>query len=321
MTIGIAAYGPSAGLAVFAGLRAAELVGRGAIGGFASYAAIDTGGCLHRHRTQRGGTRTLFIEGETTGTPPSPVVAAAPVAAVISSGPERPEPLEQFLAADAIGGLVTGHRLPNAPSVDGRALNQEALDHLLAGAVARDAVSRVIDRNPEADVGLIAVDLRGGLYGLNSSRVRRRPDLGHARLENRARGIGVEVLHNAIRPFPVLADTVAAVAFDVLQGEPQPDGWITIDVGVPVLLGAENAIHCDRDLVAMRVTTTDPILVQGRQVGAAVYLHSRVYRDDQFVGLTMFEPIVTVEQGEIVEMSGQKTIRMSYIADRVADNT
>lgn len=317
MTIGIAAYGPSAGLAVFAGLRAAELIGRGAIGGFVSYAAIDSGGCLRRHQTQRGGTHTLFIEGETTGTPPPAEVATARVAAVISSGPERPEPLAQFLAADAAGGLVTGHRLPNAPSIDGRPLNREVLEHLLAGAPARDAVSRVIDRNPEADVGLIAVDLHGGLYGCNSRRVCRRPDLGQARLEDEERGLAVEVLHNAIRPFPVLADTVAAVAFEVLRGEPQPDGWITIKVGVPVALGVENAVHCDRDLAAVRVTTTDPVLVRGRQVGAAVYLYSRVYRDDDFIGLTMFEPIMTVEEGRIVEMSGQKTIRMSYIAHRV----
>ena len=35
---------------------------------------------------------------------------------------------------------------------------------------------------------------------------------------------------------------------------------------------------------------------------------------DEVLGLTMFEPIVTVEDGIITEMSGQQSIRMSYLA-------
>src|ERR1700686_2557427 len=117
MTIGIAARGPNAGLAVYRSLRAAERVGTGSIGGFATFAAITADGKLLRHETQRGGTSTLFIEGESTGTEPPPEVAAATSAAVISSGPDRPEP-EKLLSADPLAGLVTGHRMPITIGVD-----------------------------------------------------------------------------------------------------------------------------------------------------------------------------------------------------------
>ena len=86
MTIAIAAYGPNAGLAVYLGLQAAEAIAKGAIGGFATYAAIGADGALYRYQTQRGGTRTLFIQGETTGTPPPEEVANAVAAGVISRG-------------------------------------------------------------------------------------------------------------------------------------------------------------------------------------------------------------------------------------------
>jgi hypothetical protein len=269
---------------------------------------------LLRHQTQRGGSRTLFLDGESTGVPPPAAVAEAIAAGVISSGPERPEPLSQFLAADAKAGLVTGPRLPNGPSVDGQPLNAEALAHMAGGLSAEEAVSAVIDRNPEADVGLIAVDLKGGVYFRNSARVSRRPDLGHARLEDPGAGAVVEVTHNAIRPGSAVAAIVAATALYTMTGRIEPDGWVTVPAGIPLELADEDAVHCGEDLVATRITTTDPVLVSGRQIGAAIYLYSTVYRGSQALGRTLFEPIVTVEDGKILEMSGQSALRMSYRA-------
>jgi hypothetical protein len=170
----------------------------------------------------------------------------------------------------------------------------------------------VIDRNPEADVGLIAVDRKGGAYARNSDRVQRRPDLGYARAEDAAAGAVVEVLHNAIRPHQGLAATVAAVILEVIVGAPQPAGWVTIGAGVPLEVGKENAVHCGADLVATRIVTTDPILAKGRHACAAIYIGSAVYSAGALVGRTMFEPITTVENGRIMEMSGQATMRMSF---------
>ena len=41
MTIGIVAIGPAAGAGIIAGLRGIEKIGRGAIGGFVSLAAVS----------------------------------------------------------------------------------------------------------------------------------------------------------------------------------------------------------------------------------------------------------------------------------------
>ena len=49
MTIGVAASGPQAGAAVRAAALAAELMGHGAIGGFAVFAVMDDDGRV-RHR-------------------------------------------------------------------------------------------------------------------------------------------------------------------------------------------------------------------------------------------------------------------------------
>ena len=142
--------------------------------------------------------------------------------------------------------------------------------------------------------------------------MQRRPDLGQARAEDAAAGAVVEVLHNAIRPHPALAVTVAAIVLEAMVGTAEPAGWVRIAAGVPLELGQENAAHCGADLVATRIVTTDPNLAQGRHACAAIYLGSAVYREGTLIGRTMFEPITTVEEGRLTEMSGQAAIRMSF---------
>ena len=181
MTIGIAAFGPRAGLAVFMALRAVERVARGAVCGFASFVAITTEGEVLRAETQRGGTRTLFVDAEITGLPPPPRVAEAPFAGVMSSGPDRPAPLCQFTPADGAVGLVTGHRLPNTPGCSGVRLNEEVLALMREGLSPQGAVERVLADNPGSDAGMIALDRQGRLFAANSAFVADRADLGSAR--------------------------------------------------------------------------------------------------------------------------------------------
>jgi uncharacterized protein DUF6963 len=315
VTIGIGAFGPRAGLAVYQALRVAERVGRGAIGGFVTYAAITADGRLLRAETQRGGGSTLFTDGETTGVEPPEEVANAIAAGVISSGPDRPAPLTQFLPSDGAAGLVTGHRLPNARNAGGQPINEEILALLRSGRTAREAVDAVLDRNANSDTGIIAVDRSGQVYSRNTARVLRRPDLGHARREHGSPKAVVEVLHNAIRPYPVVAALAADVALATMVGEPKEIGRVMVSAGCPVALGPEDAVLVDDDLSATKVVTTDPLLVSGRQVCAAIYLHSKVVKGGRVIGRTMFEPITSVVDGRITEMSGQKTLRISFQAD------
>lgn len=312
MTIGIAVSGPGAGLAVFRALAAVERVGQGAIGGYAVFAAIDAAGALHRAETQRGGTATLFTDGEATGVAPPPAVAEATIAGVMSSGPDRPEPLEQFLPARAGVGLVTGHRLPNAIGPSDRPLNLDVLERLAAGDDARTAVEAVLDSDPEADAGVIAVDAVGRVHGANSARVARRPDLGHARRSDPTGTAVVEVLHNAIHPVAAIAQLAACVALDSMFPPLRSDGHVTVVAGTPLQAGDDCRVHVDADGAAQHIETNDRRILTGRHNCAAIQLGAEVLHDGRRLGRTVFEPNAVVEDGRLVTLSGQTSIRIGY---------
>ena len=310
MTIGIAAFGPQAGLAVYKGLQIAERVGWGSIGGFACLAVIDATGELRYFQTQRGGSSTLFVDGDLTGLSPPPTVSSARIAALMSSGPDRPEPLSQFVPGDPTVGLVTGHRLPNTPGADGRILNQDVLLRMKQGNTPQQAVDSVLDANLQADAGLIALDLAGNLYARNSDRVQQRPDLGHARRE--AGDLAVEVLHNAIHPAGALAALVADTTMETMLPQFHPDQWVEVNAGISVRLGPVSALMVDDKMNAIEVITTDAGLLRDYSNGAAIYIGSAVMQNGRQLGSTVTEPYVVLEQGRIVSLSGQKQLRVGF---------
>jgi hypothetical protein len=312
MTIAIAAYGCQAGLAVFQALQAAEAVGTGAIRGFVVLAVITGEGALQRYETQRGGTRTLFTDGETTGVAPPVAVQGAIAAALISSGPDRPTPLAQFLTADAQAGLVTAHRVPQGPSVNGLPLNVEVLNALQAGQSAQQATESVLTANPQADVGFITIDRQGNLYLQNAPRVQNRPDQGMAYREDAATGAKLGVLHNAIAPYGSLAPLVADIGFRCMVESEPVVGTFTIAAGVPIIYGEVDAVELDDQGVAQTVVTSDRTFTDRERSGVGIYLHSRVRQHGQVIGKTLFEPICIVRDGHILQMSGQTQLRLSY---------
>lgn len=309
MTIGIGATGPNAGLAVFRALAAAEAVGIGAIGGFAVFAVLTADGRVLRAQTQRGGTRTLFTECETTGTAPPQEIASAPYAALMSSGPDRPAPLTQFLAASEAG-LVTGHRLPNMPGPDGRPVNEAVLAGLARRMSAEQALVRVLNADPEVDAGMIALGPGRGLAARNSRLVAARPDLGSATLL--AGDVAVAVLHNAIRPAAELAPLVAAVALGVLAPPHKVAGHVVVHAGTPVALAQSHRVTLGPNGVATLVETTDARIVNGRHACAAIYLGATVVHDGIPLGRTVMEPNVLVEDGRIQRLSGKSVFRIPY---------
>lgn len=316
MTVGIAACGPRAGEAIFRALQAIERVGWGSIGGFVSFAVLGTDQQLHRYQTQRGGSRTLFIDGEFTGAEPPTAVLDACVAALISSGPDRLEPLSQFLPGDPAVGLVTGHRLPNSLDADGTQLNRLTLRYMQQGKTPRQAIDTVLDANPQADVGLIAVNRQGQIYARNSDRVRYRSDLGGARRTHQHPNACVEVLHNAIHPVGSLAGMIADIALETMVSRVQTDQWLLVESGTPVHLGANNRVHIDAERRALSVFTTDANLLRERANGAAIYLDSDVCQGNLCIGKTITEPYVVLEHGRIVSLSGQQSLRIGFRAIR-----
>jgi hypothetical protein len=311
VTIGTAASGPIGGQAIFDVLRAVERVATGAAGGFAAFVAITEEGDLLRAETQRGGTRTLFIKGEITGAALPPRIAAARLAGLMSSGPDRPLPLAQFVPADLDAGLVTGHRLPNLVGRRGVPLNLEVLELMRRGLSAKEAVDAVLEANPDADAGMIAVDRSRRVCARNSARVEGRPDIGCALRENPGFGATVAVLHNAIVPCGAIAWLAADTALETMVPSLREDSWILVNAGTPVTAGEIGTVLVDERMEAVQVITAERRLLDGLQNGAAIYLHSLVRQGDRLVGRTITEPHVVVDGGRIVSMSGQTSLRLA----------
>ncbi len=308
MTIGIAVRGPGAGLAVFRALATVEKVGRGAIGGFVSFVALTADGELLRAETQRGGTATLFTDGEKTGSEPPTAVANAPLAGLMSSGPDRPAPLSQFTPAAPNIGIVTGHRLPNMPDADGVALNQAVLDRMQAGEPAARAAQFVLEQNPDADAGIIALGLEGQAFAGNTAHVAKRGDLGRALASDAPTGTVVAVLHNAIQPHPALADLAASVAFDVMNPPDRADFSIEVTAGTSIELSDTNAVEIDDDGRAIKITVTQSSWLDPSRDGAVIDFAALVRRQGSTVGRTTEEPYCVVRNGRLISLSGRDLV-------------
>lgn len=312
MTIGIAAVGPRAGLAVFRALRAVERVGEGSLGGYAAFAAVARDHGVMRAQTQRGGTATLFVDAETTGVLPPPAIADAGVAGVMSSGPDRPEPLSQYVPAEDSGVLVTGHRLPNAPAASGRPLNLEILQRLASGEAADVAVDHVLGANPEADAGIIAVDLQGRIASANSQRVSQRSDLGTYALEDEFRGVRVAALCNGVRPAGALARLAVEIAVEVMAAYRQLTGTIEVRAETELEIGPHEGVHVDANGTVQRIVTTDGRLLEGTWNCAPVYRDAAVYMEGRLLGHVIEEANAVVRDGMIEHLNGTDRVSLRY---------
>src|SRR6218665_763833 len=289
MTIAIAASGSRAGAAVRDAVLGAELLGRGAIGGFAVLALLSGDGQLHHCMTQRGGASCLDMPD---------AWLAAPTAAAISSGPDRPEPLVQFLPGAAGIGLVTGHRHPSRPGGDGAALNAAVLALLGQGAAPQPAVASGLAANAEADAGLIAIDAQGVLGWGNSERVLRRSDLGQfQRDDGSAR---VAILHNSIFSCAPLAEQVGALAWAQLTGFAGPIGWVRLAAAVPRRIAHRDRVHIDPSGAITAIDSANPYVPTNLHRTTVAYLGSEVWRHGVCVGRVMTELVADVADGMVM---------------------
>lgn len=299
MTVGIAVSGVGAGRAALAALSAIEAVGRGAIGGFVSLAAITADGRLLRAETQRGGASGLGAV--------DPDIATAPLVVLMSSGPDRPEPLAQFTPAEAGLGLVTGHRLPNMARPGQPAPNLAALDLLREGAGVERAANAPLDADPDADAGLIVMDLGGQMALANSAAVGRRDDCGEALVRDAMSGLTVGVLHNSIFPHAALAMLAVSVALDSANPGDRMDGRARL-IGVSCAQGYERALHLDRNGHAQSVTVVDPTWLGPEWEGSVVQRGDPVLQDGALIGHVTWEVYCTLRNGVVTAGRGSKAV-------------
>lgn len=309
MTIGIAARGPRAGEAILRALAAAERVASGAIGGYVSLAAIDAGGQLRRADIQRGGA-TALLAGEM-----DERLIAAPLAVLMSSGPDRPEPLSQFTPGTPGVGLVTGHRFPNMPGSDGLPINEGVLRLMAGGSSPRSAVDAVLHANPTADAGLIALAIDGSLAVGNTAYLSTFPGLGHAVLRSPAdTGVLAAVVCNAIAPVGSLAPFVAELVLDRMDaGAPVTDG-ILIEAGIPVRTADRPAVAIDASGRARSIALVIDVGRPG-DLSAGYGPLAPVIRDDRLVGRTLAEPYLVIRAGRLASVDGASSARIPIRTD------
>lgn len=282
MTIGIASFGTRSGAAVFNAVLAAELLGRGAIGGFAVFAILDADGKVHHRWTQDGGIGTLDIPASWHD---------AGIAACISSGPNRPEPLIQFLPGANGCGLVTGHRLPHAPNTSDVPINDAVLARLNADEAPQAAIDTEFAQSPEIDAGLIAITADGALGWANSARVQRRSDLGQAHRSDADRGFAL--LHNSIfvadGPCQSLADALSGIAWQALTGDPARHSFLRLARPVTFRRAQTDRIVVDGAGDIIGLETANPALLTAERVGTAGYLSAEVWQGERRIGIAATE--------------------------------
>ena len=228
----------------------------------------------------------------------------------MSSGPDRPEPLAQFTPGDPLGGLVSGHRLPNTPGQSGRPLNLEVLERMKTGEPADRAVRVVLDANPEVDAGIIALDRQGRLFAGDTALVERRTDRGRAVERDAVTGARVAVLHNAIHPHQPLAALAAAVALDTIAPADRMDLWVEVAASTLVEVGEPGRIEVDTSGRALRIVLSAEAMERARPDGTILTFGMPVRRGPELLGHVALEPFTVIQGTRVVSLGGQDVLRL-----------
>ncbi len=303
MTIGIGAIGNNAGLAVWKALQSVELVTSGSIGGFATFVILDSEYKSKTFCTQRGGSQTLFTYGDSVMKYPPQEVIDAPFAGVVSSGPDRQEPISALIpVADGVG-LVTGHRIPAAIGKNGISVNWEVFQLMKEGIPADEAVKTIMQQNPKIDTGLIALDIRGNMGMMNSDRVNTRLDISSAHFEKG--GAKIMVLNNEIYPHTIVADIAANIGMEVMLADRKPDLVIKMYAGIKIQYDENERVIINDNNVVQAIYTADTSVLKGKMITCVVpYLGNPVIKNGKTIGVMMNEPVAVLDEGVVVNFTG-----------------
>lgn len=305
MTIGIAAYGPRAGGSILHALKAVETLGRGALGGFVSLATIDEHGIVNYYTCQKNGAQGLFLDN---CIPAS--VAQAKFAVLMSSGPNRPEPLQTFTPGLSGIGLITGHRMPNTLDENGTMMNERVLELIKDGLAPQHALGAVLEENPNADVGFLMLSIEHGLYAANNDCVTKRLDQGLIIRQDKERKFGTGVIHNAIEPHKAIAHLAVEVAIDYMFPNDLADQKILFCEGTPLKIAESVSVVVDAECVVREIHVTNTNYVSGTaHIGLGFEVP--VFKSGHQIGRMKYEPFMEVVDGVLVLIDGYDTLSVS----------
>lgn len=290
MTIGIAASGPTAGAAVCDALLGAELLGRGSIKGFAVFTVFDSEGTPQWRTAQDGGLGSLELPDAWAG---------AERAAVISSGPNRPEPLTQFIPAASGRGMVTGHRLPNSATPSGQPLNETVLAEMANGGLPQHRLDELLRMTPELDAGIIALGADGTLSLGNTERALRRNDLGMFHQSGPAGSIGIllNTIYCAQGNAMALARRLGGLALDRLEG--RTGGIIRLQGSVPIRAAERDFAQVDTQGTILSIGTSNPATLRDTNRVTVLYSGAEILGPDGPLGRAETEIFAAVKDGQV----------------------
>ncbi|RRH78225.1 DUF6963 family protein [Falsigemmobacter faecalis] len=290
MTTGIAIRGPGAGQAVLRVLQALEMLGVGEIGGFAVFRALKGAeGALLSAVTQRRGSAGLALP---------PGWQGGDLAAVISSGPDRPLPLEQFLPAGPEG-LVTGHRLPSSLTAAGEPLNASIFRKMAEGRLDQGGLTAALAAEPGLDAGLIVLPRRGPVLLSHAPRVAARGDCGSFLWQ--AGDLAVAVVLNSIAATGLsadaLAEAVGRIGIEALGGARAGYGTGHLPDRLCVTPATDERVDLDASGLVCALRSANPAFQRGRPGITAIYSGTPVWQEGAPAGVVISEVWADAEAG------------------------
>mgnify|MGYP000527650270 CR=1 FL=1 len=102
------------------------------------------------------------------------------------------------------------------------------------------------------------------------------------------------------------AELAAEVAMYIMTEKLVPDKEIIVRAGMKVELGSEDAMYLDEEFNVVKLVTSDPSLLKGEAIGCVPYGWCKVYIKNRVVGHVIGEPLTTLRDGVIIDLSGQK---------------
>lgn len=298
MTIGIATYGPNAGGAAIAALRSVEAIGRGAISGFVSLAIADESGAITCFSCQNKGTGGLFVDN---AIPDS--VREAKYAALMSSGPNRPEPLQNFTPSKAETGIITGHRMPNTTDGNGSRLNDLVLELVQNGMAAQLAMEKVLNDNPNADAGFLMLSFQDGLFAANAKSVTSRADQGLFIRQDLEKKFGAGAIHNAIEPNKAIANLAVETALDYMFPSDNAEQKIIFAAGVELKIKDTVFVNVNTNGVVQEINVTNSNYLSG-ECHIGIGFEVPVFKAGRQIGKMKYEPFMQVIDGVLVLIDG-----------------
>ena len=308
MTIGIVVRGPQAGTALVNSLSAIESIAEGSIGGFVSFVVLDKDHTPTFYKCQAGGITSLFACENKSDLPIELMNATR--AALISSGPNRPEPLHRFLAWDDKGNLVSGHRFPHMQTKQNIPLNQQALSILQMYGSDEHRLDELIEQNPDLDAGLVTMDAHGCIYQSNTARVAARGDTASRNMQTPEYAYSITL--NSILPPDPIAEILAVKLQRRLELDRRPVLHVTTDS--PISNSNVKSVEIDDTGRVVNINTPERHWFSPEHEGALIETGTIVLRDSVTIGKVHEEPYVISRNGKIIALSGKQNVSLRYAA-------